>query len=59
MTLQLTPNEAQALGEALESYLSELRMEIAGTDRWDFRQALKERKKTLNHVLELVQTKAI
>jgi hypothetical protein len=58
MTLHLTPNETQALGQALESYISELRMEIAGTDSWDFRQALKERKTTLNHVLEQVRTKA-
>ena len=30
MMLELTTREAQELGNALESYLSDLRMEIAG-----------------------------
>jgi hypothetical protein len=52
MTLELTPTEAAELHRALESYLSDLRMEIAGTDSWDFRQALKERKAVLGQLLE-------
>jgi hypothetical protein len=51
MTLELTSTEADELRRALESYLSDLRMEIAGTDSWDFRQALKERKAVLARLL--------
>ena len=47
-------DEAVAIGpaEALESYLSDLRMEIADTDSYDFRQGLKRRKATLLKVLD-------
>ncbi len=55
MTLELTRREAEELVNVLESYLSELRMEIAGTDSWDYRQGLKERKVVLNQVLQQVQ----
>jgi hypothetical protein len=55
MTLELTRREAEELGKILKSYLSELRMEIAGTDSWDYRQGLKERKVVLNQVLQQVQ----
>lgn len=37
----LTDREVQMLQEILESYLSDLRMEIANTDRMDFREQLK------------------
>jgi hypothetical protein len=52
MTIELTQAEAQELERALASYLSDLRMEIAATDGYDFRQALKERRVTLSHLLE-------
>ena len=55
MTLELTRREAEELGKVLESYLSELRMEIAGTDSWDYRQGLKERKIVLHQLLQQVQ----
>lgn len=55
MTLELTANEAQELGNALESYLSDLRMEIAGTDNWDYRQSLKGRRSLLDKVLGRVR----
>ena len=55
MTLELTRREAEELAKVLESYLSELRMEIAGTDSWDYRQGLKERKVVLNQLLQQVQ----
>ena len=56
MTLELTRQEADELRKALESFVSELRMEIAATDSWDFRQGLKDRKALLNQVLRQVQT---
>ena len=46
--LELTRREAEELLKVLESYLSELRMEIAGTDSWDYRQGLKKRKVVLD-----------
>jgi hypothetical protein len=52
MTLELTAADTEELRRVLESYLSDLRMEIAGTDSWDFRQALKERKMVLVRLLE-------
>jgi hypothetical protein len=54
MTIELSREEGQELESALSSYLSELRMEIADTDSYDFRQALKQRKALLNSVLERV-----
>ena len=47
VTLDLDPDERQILKEVLESYLSDLRMEIADTDRMDFREMLKERKEVI------------
>jgi ribonuclease HII len=53
--LDLTKEERQALLETLDSTLSDLRMEIANTDRMDFREMLKARKAVLERVIEAVQ----
>jgi hypothetical protein len=50
--LELTPEEAETLGMVLDSYLSDLRMEIADTDRMEFRDMLKARKEVLVKVLD-------
>jgi len=55
-TLDLSREQAEALADALESYLSDLRMEIADTDLKDFRDKLKHRKALLNEVLEAVRS---
>lgn len=53
----LDSEEQQLLIEALQSALGDLGMEIADTDRKDFRDALKKRQGTLRKVLEtLTQT---
>jgi hypothetical protein len=51
--LQLDLNDAEKthLIEALESYLSDLRYEIADTDSQDFRERLKEKKAVLEKIL--------
>lgn len=49
--IDLTPEEQGELRTALESYLSDLRMEIADTDSYDFRVGLKARKAALEKVL--------
>lgn len=51
ITLELTPDERDHLVEVLTVALSELRMEIAGTDSQDFRDRLKQRKAMLTKVL--------
>ena len=50
--LELTPTDAEILRMALESYLSDLRMEIADTDSMDYREGLKAQKAVLRRVLE-------
>ncbi len=53
--LDLLDEERQVLLELLESALSDLRMEIAHTDRMDFREMLKGRKAVLSKVIEALQ----
>ena len=49
--LKLSDEQAQLLRQILESYLSDLRMEIADTDSYDFRQRLKRREVFLKDVI--------
>ncbi|UCF41021.1 MAG: hypothetical protein JSW43_01390 [Gemmatimonadota bacterium] len=53
--VDLTADELRILLDVLESYLSDLRMEIADTDRMDFREKLKERKAVLLKVQEALR----
>lgn len=50
--LALTEDEAGTLRKALESYLSDLRMEIADTDAYDFREGLKQEAAVIKGLLE-------
>jgi len=50
--LELTDEETVVLRDALESYLSDLRYEIANTDSQDFRNGLKRRKAVLRKVVD-------
>lgn len=50
--LDLTDEEEQTLREALRQYLSELDMEIAHTDRAEFRTMLKQRKAVLKKLFD-------
>ncbi len=45
--LELSDEEKEVLATTLESYLSNLRYEIADTDNYDFRQQLKAKKAVL------------
>jgi hypothetical protein len=49
--LELDDEQAVMLREILESYLSDLRMEIADTDSMDFREGLKTRASFLRSVI--------
>jgi LPS O-antigen subunit length determinant protein (WzzB/FepE family) len=53
--IELTDAEAKTLQDVLDSYLSDLRMEIADTDSRDFRENLKARKKVLEDVIGRLQ----
>ncbi len=55
ISLELSASDAGVLAEALESYLSDLRMEIADTDSKDFRDGLKARKEVLVRALEALR----
>ena len=50
--ITLTQDEAAVLRGALCSYVSDLRMEIADTDSWQFRQNLKREALLLKKLLE-------
>ena len=50
--LTLTDKEAATLRKALETYLSDLRMEIADTDAQDFREGLKQEEVTITRLVE-------
>ncbi|BCX81279.1 hypothetical protein MIT9_P0857 [Methylomarinovum caldicuralii] len=54
--LDLSEKERNHLIEALESYLSDLRYEIADTDSADFRERLKEKKAALEKALTQLKT---
>ena len=49
--LSLDTESAALLADALRSYLSDLHSEIAGTDNFDFREALKRREQMLSSIL--------
>ncbi|MCU0634084.1 MAG: hypothetical protein MUE41_04340 [Gemmatimonadaceae bacterium] len=52
ISLTFTRAEADLLRELLEGALSDLRMEIADTDSYDFRQALKRKESLLHRILD-------
>lgn len=49
--LKLTNEEAEELKDVLTSYVSDLRMEIADTDSYEFRETLKKKKNFLNDLI--------
>jgi hypothetical protein len=57
-TLTLDESDGAELREILQSYLSDLRMEIAGTDSQDFREGLKKREVFLKRLLRDLRTPA-
>ena len=54
VSIELSEEESVILKESLQSFLSDLRMEIADTDRMEFRDALKHRKMALMKVVEML-----
>ncbi len=52
ITIELSDEEKEALVKVLQSYISDLRMEIADTDRASFREQLKKEKGYLESILD-------
>ena len=50
--LDLTENEAAALVKVLDYYVSELRMEVTGTEQKDLRETLKAEEGVLKKLLQ-------
>ncbi len=53
--LNLADDEVLTLREVLESYLSDLRMEIADTDQMGFREKLKQDEVILKKIIEALK----
>lgn len=49
--LELDPKEQEVLRDLLQNDLSDLRMEVADTDSYDYRQILKEQEEILRRIL--------
>jgi len=52
--VNLNEEELIVLRDVLESYLSDLRMEIADTDSFDFRKELKQKEERLKGILDKI-----
>jgi hypothetical protein len=50
--LELTADEALLLKEILQSHLSDLRMEIAGTDLQSFREKLRNNEELIKRMID-------
>jgi len=57
--IKLSSDDCRILSDILENDLSDLRMEIADTDRLDFRNYLKQKKSVLMQTLEQLQVNEI
>lgn len=52
LRIELSPTEATVLRDVLDAVISDLGMEISGTDSHDFRESLKERREVLRRIAE-------
>jgi hypothetical protein len=50
--LTLTDQDATTLKKALQTYLSDLRMEVANTDAQDFREGLKQEEAVITRLVD-------
>lgn len=53
--LKVDEEDAEALGEALEAYLGDLRFEIAHTDSIDFKAGLREQEQRVERVFAMLK----
>ncbi len=57
--LNIIEADAEILTEVLESYISDLSMEIRATDRFEFREALKAKRISLQKILREIKKKSV
>jgi len=57
--LKINEPDVEILTEVLESYISDLSMEIRATDRLEFREALKAKRISLQRVLVEIKKKSV
>ena len=57
--IKLTHDEAEMLHKILDSYLSDLRVEIADTDLADFREILKNEEVFIKELLHRLETAGV
>ncbi len=55
MKLDIGPKEARILKTILTNYLSDLRMEISNTERYELREAMKEEEDTVSSIIEQLE----
>jgi hypothetical protein len=58
MRIELRSDEVTMLREILQSYLGDLRMEVAGTDRMEFREQLKLREVFIKDLLGRLEARS-
>jgi len=58
ITLELTPEEHVVLVEILDEFLSDLRMEIADTDSFDFKAELRHERELVTQLTQKVREAA-
>ena len=54
-TVELTHDELELIDDVLDDYLADLRMEIADTDDFNFRQGLKKKSEKLQTILSKLE----
>lgn len=55
VTIEMTDDEAKILRNVLENYHTHLRIEIVGTYRKEYREALKERERILLDLIARIE----
>lgn len=58
LRIELTTDEVSTLQEVITSYVSDLRVEVARTDRMELREALKAREALLKGLLTRLEPRA-
>jgi hypothetical protein len=59
VSLKMTKDEANIMQNALERYVHHLRVEITHTNRWEFRNAMKQREQFLDDIIDRLKKKII
>ena len=58
-TIELNPEEAEVLREVLQQNLAEIEVEIFRTDTHDFKEKLKHRRGSMEHIVAKLSSAAV